>query len=83
MMFTCIFCSFMQAALQPAVREKWCYLVQHREDFHELGVQDVAGFDSDLCSVFFRRRMKRKEKWSRFLFPGTELDMPCWDFCGC
>jgi hypothetical protein len=34
----------MQAALEPAGREKWS---KAREAFHELGVQDFAGFDSD------------------------------------
>jgi hypothetical protein len=44
---TYIFCSFMQAALEPAVGENCCHLVQCREAFQGPGVQDDAGFDSD------------------------------------
>jgi hypothetical protein len=51
-MLTCIFCSFMQAALMPGVGEKWCHLVPCREAFHGLGVQNVAGFDSDWSYIF-------------------------------
>jgi hypothetical protein len=46
-MLTCNFCSFMQAGLKPAVREKWHHLAWGREAFHMLYVQDVMGFDSD------------------------------------
>jgi hypothetical protein len=41
-----------------------------REAFHGLGVQDVAEFDSDCCSVFCllgeerkEKEKKKKEKW--------------------
>jgi hypothetical protein len=47
---TCIFCSFTQAALEPAFGEKWCPCFQCsacREAFHGLGVQGVIGFDFD------------------------------------
>jgi hypothetical protein len=69
----------MQAALEPAVREKQlCFffsvvLPPHWEAFHRLGVQDVTEFDSDWCYVFclLRERKKRKKKietaWGFFL----------------
>jgi hypothetical protein len=42
---------FIQAALEPASREKWSVaflsVVRCREAFHNLGVQVVAEFDSD------------------------------------
>jgi hypothetical protein len=47
MMLTCDFCSFIQAGLETAVGEKWHCWAWHRETFHRLGVQDIAGFDSD------------------------------------
>jgi hypothetical protein len=50
-MFACSFCRFVQAALEPAGREKWhtapLCMAGHRETFHGLGVQDVVEFDSD------------------------------------
>lgn len=55
----CIFCIFTQAALEPAVREKWCYLGWHRKAFCGLGFQDVMGFDSDYWE---KNEKKRKEK---------------------
>jgi hypothetical protein len=44
------FCSFTQATLELAGREKWpafFSMVQCREAFHGLEVQDVVEFDSD------------------------------------
>jgi hypothetical protein len=43
----------MQALLELAGGEKWHVsffsTAEHREAFHELGVQDVAEFDSDFA----------------------------------
>jgi hypothetical protein len=64
-MVTYISCSFIQAALEPAKGGKWCCCFQcsvGREAFHGLGVQDVAEFDSDWCSVFGLLGEERKEK---------------------
>jgi hypothetical protein len=50
-MFTCSFCRFTQAALEPASGQKWhaasLGAVKHREAVHGLGVQDVTDFNSD------------------------------------
>jgi hypothetical protein len=50
-MLNCSFCSFMQAALEPAGGEKWlCFffsVMQPREAFCGLRVQNVTEFDSD------------------------------------
>jgi hypothetical protein len=60
----------------------WC-----REAFQWLGVQDVAEFDSNLCSVFCLLGEEKKyiEMAGGLFFPGP--DMPCcyatWDFHGC
>jgi hypothetical protein len=52
MILTCLSCSFIQAALEPAGREKWlCFFFRVawwcKEAFPGLGVQDVAEFDFD------------------------------------
>jgi hypothetical protein len=55
MMLTCLFCRFIQTALEPVSRERngfsFLSVAQHKKVFHGLGVQDVAEFDSDWCSV--------------------------------
>jgi hypothetical protein len=50
--------------------------VQCREAFHGLGVQDVSGFDCDLCYLLLvgRRKkiLKKKENLPGAFFPGLE-----------
>jgi hypothetical protein len=46
-MLTFSFCSFTQAALEPAGEEKLLCFFSYVKAFHGLGVQDAAEFDSD------------------------------------
>jgi hypothetical protein len=50
-MLSCLFCRFMQAALELDGGEKWhaasFSVAWCRETFRELGVQDVTEFNSD------------------------------------
>jgi hypothetical protein len=46
-----LFCSFTQAALEPAGKEKWCCFF-HYGKVYWLGIQDITESDSDWCSVF-------------------------------
>jgi hypothetical protein len=44
----------------------------HKEAFHEIGVQEVAWFDSDRCSVFClfgEERTKKKREAAGAFFP--------------
>jgi hypothetical protein len=53
----------------------------HKEAFHEIGVQEVAWFDSDRWSVFClfgEERTKKREKWLGLFFPKARADLLCW-----
>jgi hypothetical protein len=65
-----------------------------KEASHGVGVQDIAEFDSDWCSVFCllgERQKKKKKKWERernslvFFFQGQTCLPGCvtWDFHDC
>jgi hypothetical protein len=56
-------------------------MLWHKEAFHRLGVQDVAQFNSDCCSVFclFGEKNRKEKGPEGFFFPGP--DTPCWLCC--
>jgi hypothetical protein len=51
--------------------------VGHREAFHELGVQDIAEFDSVWWSTFCLWKEQKTEKWSGGFFPGQTCPVGC------
>jgi hypothetical protein len=73
---------------QPVRRNGVAFLIAafYREAFHGLGIQDVAEFDSDWCSIFCFWGGKKKRSHQGAFLPGP--DMPSWlcavlHFCCC